>query len=413
MKISRNQIIKYIEKNGKMSHPYLINLIPINIIYNQYTFESGESRFLDYAKLKQIRDYDVIDFIPKKFLENLHIFCNEDNIIEKEKKSYNTFVVTDILNKKILNMVNDNYKNEGFKYTITFLKNCTDRRFTYLDTIILKATYSLWMKGIKVFSTNQIYMELFQCYGKNVTIKKYIKDQLNSSIKYISSIMIDITFHDGSFNEKGQLLQIEVVDANQSNLTFNLMKEPILLTYAIMKNHIYNDKMNLYVFTLGRRSLSRLVLYMKLLDFVIGLHRSKANSVLDINLRTIFYECDFQCNSRAEKKKLVDIMTEYLNYFQKQLYFLYQPKIEEKSLQGFKLWNIDTSHYKVDKTHKAIRQSKQKINEIYYEELQKKELENASNSNSLDKNSFHEVDKEKEIMQEYFSDFDFDFDIDF
>lgn len=418
MLVCRDKIINYIEKNGNMQQPYLINLIPIEVLHNLFVKKNEEAYILDFEKLKIVNDDDIIELIPKKYLDNLFIFCNQD-YIETEKKNDDNFIITDLLNKKILNMVNDCYENKNFKYSITYLNGHSNRKFTYLDTIILRAIYNLWMKNIKVFTANQIYYELFQCHKQKVCIQNYVKDQINETVKYISTIMIDISFHDGSFACNDQLLCVEENKSNHSNIVFNLKREPILLSYAIMMKHIYYDKSNLYTFTLGRRSLNRLSIYMKILDFLIGVIRSKISQVMEINLDTIFSECNLQINSRSQRKKLVETMVEYLCYFRQYLYFDFKPCYNEKnSIISFKILNLNLRKKRCDKTyktHKAIRQSKQKINEIYYEELQKKELESVLNSNSLDKNAFHEFDKQKEeeIMREYFSDYDFDFDIDF
>lgn len=85
MLVCRDKIINYIEKNGNMQHPYLINLIPIEVLHNLFVKKNEEAYILDFEKLKIVNDDDIIELIPKKYLDNLFIFCNQD-YIETEKR---------------------------------------------------------------------------------------------------------------------------------------------------------------------------------------------------------------------------------------------------------------------------------------------------------------------------------------
>lgn len=424
MSVNKKEYVDILKRNGSMNNPELFNLLDEGQIMKSFSMKSGDTLVPDELKLRTISDLDIFDFLENKEKINLayKITRNEDICIQKE---YEIFIPMDILNKKILNMFNENCKLVGIEYSISMKNNSEKRKYTYFDNIILRAIYNFYRENMFIFTTNDVYYQIFQCYGANTSIKKGVKEQINDSLNYLLSIEIKVNAYD-IFKQVGLLCPIKQQKKDsKDNITYLLTSEPILYSYAINVNHFMIDKHDKgYKFNQGKRILKNLTLYIKLLDFIYSIKRSTRKS-MNINITTIFYECDMTFNNKTNKVKVIDKIKKYLDSFKDNgLILTYDfdnvyDKKKKRKTKNIKIYDIsykpkikNTTLEAVKKSKEALLQSIENSPEIYYEELQKKELESVSNSNSSDKNAFHDVDKQKEeeIIREYFSDFDFDID---
>lgn len=365
MKIDKKVFIEYVKKNGIMNNPYLMLLLHEGQISKYFTSMIGGKEgysVINYKKLKKLTDNDVIDLLNNNDLELLATTIKEEENIKIQKKS-GSFVPTDILNKNIINLVNDNYHyDKNISYNVVKEYDC-NKRFVYFDLLVLRAIYNFYDQGIITFTTCQIYNQLFQCYGETKFIKEQVKDIINDSLIFLMSVILDIEFKDNSHTIKGNLLPIITKKSNvKGNNIYMLFRAPILYNFAKSKKHFFYDSLGVYKFNLGQRCINKLVLYTKVLDFIYSFHRSK-KPVMRINFTTIFNDCGFEVNSRSQKKKLIDSIKEYLDFFKKN-YILLDYKIIEDE-HGFKMVEAYSMYYassrKTNFAHQAVKACKNEI----------------------------------------------------
>ena len=204
----------------------------------------------------------------------------------------------------------------GVCYTININKQYIDRRFTYFDILILRTIYNIYRNGLRQFKTNDVYYELFQCHGENVSISKDVKMQINNSIEYLRMIELNINAYQ-TFITKDIILPINILSIDlKENGRFLLLREPILYTYVMLNGEYFIDNNELYKFSKcyeNKRNIKNLILYTKILDFYFSLKMSK-NRSMQLNFTTIFNECGFTFKSRSNKKKTIDRIKDYLKY---------------------------------------------------------------------------------------------------
>lgn len=368
MSLNKKQYIEYIEKNGKMEHPILFNLLHEGQITNMYSFKHGDEHLLDFKKLDNVTDTDVYDLVPTEELRNLVIaIMYEKKEKEKFKKS-DLFVPVDILNRELLKMVNEKYVLKDIQYSIVIDEAYKNKKFTYFEIIILRAVYNLYRKNIRTFTTNDVYYQCFQCYGKNISIKNTVKKTINSSLIYLNMIEIDINAYD-SFISKGKLLSFEKIQSNNENNTYVLLNEPILYNFACNNKHYMIDINNNYLFTLGKRNLKNLTIYTKLLDFIIAVGRSR-NKVLEIKFSTIFDECDLIFNNGTNRKKKIKLIKDYLEYFiQNKLIIHYVIEFDsENKYDKITVYDYNFRSKKKKNTFlKAVKESEPTLKKVYEE----------------------------------------------
>lgn len=368
MSLNKKQYIEYIEKNGKMEHPILFNLLHEGQITKFYSFKHGDEHLLDFKKLDNVTDTDVYDLVPSEELRNLVIAIMYDKKEKEKLKKGDFFVPVDILNRELLKMVNEKYVLKDIQYSIVVDEAYKNRKFTYFEIIILRAVYNLYRKNIRTFTTNDVYYQCFQCYGKNISIKNTVKKTINSSLKYLNMIGIDINAYD-SFISKGKLLNFEKIQSNNENNTYVLLNEPILYNFACNYKHYMVDINNNYLFTLGKRNLKNLTIYTKLLDFIIAVGRSK-NKVLEIKFSTIFDQCDLIFNNGTNRKKKVKLIKDYLEYFiQNKLIIHYVIEFDsENKYDKITVYDYNFRSKKKKNTFlKAVKESEPTLKKVYEE----------------------------------------------
>ena len=365
MKINKKVFIEYVKKNGIMNNPYLMLLLHEGQISKNFTSMIGGKdgcSVINYKKLEKLTDNDVIGLLNNNDLELLATTISEEENIKTQKKS-GCFIPTDILNKNIINIVNGNYHDEkNISYNVVKEYDC-NKRFVYFDLLVLRAIYNFYDQGIITFTTCQIYNQLFQCYGETKFIKEQVKEKINDSLMFLMSIMLDIEFKDNSYIIRGHLLPIITKKTNvKGNNKYMLFDNPVLYNFAKSKKHFFYDSLGIYKFNLGQRCINKLVLYTKVLDFIYSLHRSK-KPVMRINFTTIFNDCGFEVNSRSQKKKLIDSIKEYLDFFRKNYLLIDYKIIEEK--HGFKMIEVYSMHCvssrKSNPAHTAVKVCKNEI----------------------------------------------------
>lgn len=378
MSVNKKEYVDIIKRNGSMNNPELFNLLDEGQIIKSFSMKSGDTSVPDEMKLRTINDLDIFDLLKNKEKINLayKIMWHEDVSIQQK---YEIFIPMDLLNKKILNMVNENCKLVGIDYSISMENNSEKRKYTYFDNIILRAIYNFYRDNLFVFSTNDVYYQIFQCYGANTSIKKKVKEKINESLKYLLSIEIKVNAYD-VFKQAGKLCPIkEQSKDSKGNITYLLTSEPILYFYALNAKQFMIDKHDKgYKFDQGKRILKNLTIYIKLLDFIYSTKRSK-NKTMIINLTTIFYECDFTFNNRTNKVKVIEKIKKYLDLFKDKGLILgyeynnvYDKKKKRKKIY-IKIYDISYKPKKKNTTLEAVIKSKETLlqsiensPEIYY-----------------------------------------------
>lgn len=378
MSINKKEYVDIIKRNGSMNNPELFNLLDEGQIIKRFSMKSGDTSVPDEMKLRTINDLDIFDLLKNKEKINLayKIMWDEDVSIQQK---YEIFIPMDLLNKKILNMVNENCKLVGIDYSISMENNSEMRKYTYFDNIILRAIYNFYRDNLFVFSTNDVYYQIFQCYGANTSIKKKVKEKINESLKYLLSIEIKVNAYD-VFKQAGKLCPIkEQSKDSKGNITYLLTSEPVLYFYALNAKQFMIDKHDKgYKFDQGKRILKNLTLYIKLLDFIYSTKRSKSKTMI-INLTTIFYECDFAFKNRTNKVKVIEKIKKYLDLFiDKGLILgyefnnIYDKKKKRKKIY-IKIYDMSYKPKKKNTTLEAVKKSKETLlqsiensPEIYY-----------------------------------------------
>lgn len=388
MSLNKKQYIDYIEKNGKMEHPVLFNLLHEGQITLMYSIKQGDVYLPNYAKLENITDDDVYELIPTEELRNLVIaIMYEKKEKEKIKKS-DFFVPIDILNRELLKMVNEKYVLKDIHYSILIDEAYKNRKFTYFEIIVLRAVYNIYRKNIRTFTTNDVYYQIFQCYGKNISIKNTVKKIINSSLMYLNMIEIDVNAYD-SFINKGKLLNLEKTQLNNENNTYILLDEPILYNFACNCKNYMIDINNYYLFTLGKRNLKNLTIYTKLLDFIIAVGRSR-NKVLAIKFSTIFDDCDLIFNNGTNRKKKIKLIKDYLEYFiQNKLIIHYVIEFDsENKYDKITVYDYNfRSKKKKNAVLKAVKESEPTLKKVY----EKKEIVDYSYDYFVKNNNVDEI----------------------
>lgn len=403
MSVNKKEYIDVIKHNGSMKNPELFNLLDEGQISKRFSMKVGDTSVPDEMKLRSINDLDIFDFLENKEKINLayKIMWNEDICIQKE---YEIFIPMDILNKKILNMINENCKLVGIEYSISMKNNAEKRKYTYFDNIILRAIYNLYRDNMFIFTTNDVYYQIFQCYGANTSIKKGVKEKINDSLNYLMMIEIQIKAYD-IFKQVGKLCPIKQQSKDsKGNITFLLTAEPILYSYAINVKQFMIDKYDkFYKFDQGKRILKNLTLYIKLIDFIYSIKRSK-NKIMSMNLTTIFYECDITFNNRTNKVKVIEKIKKYLDSFKDKGLILkyefnniYDKKKKIKKIY-IKIYDIsykpkrkNTTLEAVKKSKEALLQSIENSPEIYYS-LNEYIVDDSSNDIDINYSDLYEIE---------------------
>lgn len=378
MSINKKEYVDIIKCNGSMNNPELFYLLDEAQISKVFSIKIGDTQIPNEMKLRIINDLDIFDLLKNKEKIDLayKIMWDEDVNIQQK---YEIFIPMDLLNKKILNMVNENCKLVGIEYSISMVNNSEKRKYTYFDNIILRAIYNLYRDNMFVLTTNDIYYQIFQCYGANTSIKKGVKEKINDSLKYLLSIEIKVNAYD-VFKQIGKLCPIkQQSEDSKGNITYLLTSEPILYSFAITIKQFMIDKHDKwYKFDQGKRILKNLTLYIKLLDFIYSTKRSK-NKTMIINLTTIFYECDFTFNNQTNKVKVIEKIKKYLDFFKDKGLILryefnniYDNKKKRKKIY-IKIYDISYKPKKRNTTLEAVKKSKETLlqsiennPEIYY-----------------------------------------------
>ena len=285
-------------------------------------------------------------------------------------------------------MVNDNIPLDRISYTININKQYIDRRFTYFDILILRTIYNIYRNGLRQFKTNDVYYELFQCHGENVSISKDVKMQINNSIEYLRMIELNINAYQ-TFITKDIILPINILSIDlKENGRFLLLREPILYTYVMLNGEYFIDNNELYKFSKcyeNKRNIKNLILYTKILDFYFSLKMSK-NRSMQLNFTTIFNECGFTFKSRSNKKKTIDRIKDYLKYLsQNDPNLNYNIIMENGKYKKIKLFDY------------SYKKKKKNDNNIYSLKKYKDDMKAA-----LSKNDKEPTSSENEQINSYF-----------
>lgn len=213
MKTIRKLCIEVLKKYNPNIDIKVFNLLEEGQIKHYYSIDEGEHKSIPNIELlKTINHDDIFSKLDKHKLKIAYEFLEED-FFKNEKPKTEYFVTNDVLNKKIIHMVNDNIPLDRISYTININKQYIDRRFTYFDILILRTIYNIYRNGLRQFKTNDVYYELFQCHGENVSISKDVKMQINNSIEYLRVIELIIDTYK-TFKAKDIILPINILSIN-------------------------------------------------------------------------------------------------------------------------------------------------------------------------------------------------------
>lgn len=388
MKTIRKLCIEVLKKYNPNIDIKVFNLLEEGQIKHYYSIDEGEHKSIPNIELlKTINHDDIFSKLDKHKLKIAYEFLEED-FFKNEKPKTEYFVTNDVLNKKIIHMVNDNIPLDRISYTININKQYIDRRFTYFDILILRTIYNIYRNGLRQFKTNDVYYELFQCHGENVSISKDVKMQINNSIEYLRMIELNINAYQ-TFITKDIILPINILSIDlKENGRFLLLREPILYTYVMLNGEYFIDNNELYKFSKcyeNKRNIKNLILYTKILDFYFSLKMSK-NRSMQLNFTTIFNECGFTFKSRSNKKKTIDRIKDYLKYLsQNDPNLNYNIIMENGKYKKIKLFDY------------SYKKKKKNDNNIYSLKKYKDDMKAA-----LSKNDKEPTSSENEQINSYF-----------
>lgn len=387
-------------ENGRMVHPILLKLLTEEQLALNFSIKNGSVISPNIKKLKKTTDDDVLDFLSDENLENIALRIMNDKhhcIDKKDKNKY--FVPQDIINKKLLNMVNENYSIKNVEYLIG--GSDKSRKFTYFDVLVLRSVYNIYRNGLMEFNVNSIYKQLFQCFDENPSIKKDTQAMIEESLEYLASINIKLNAYK-VFEYSGTILPIKRIDdANTRNVRYILKDEPILYSFACDTKNYFLDNDNIYKFKQGKKNIKNLVLYTKLLDFIITIKRSK-KYVMVMNLSTIFDECNFTFNSSAAKKDKIDLIKNYLSFFQEEyLIDHYELTSLKRQYVSIKVYIHSYKKRKKKSVKKALFEVRDNINEILEKRRLEKKKEEALSSKKYDAFTSEEHDTSTSGYSDY------------